>query len=94
MNGMGDGIMRKNQINATLTLNEIKRNKKISKVRYKIEQYFGITEKYHGAGKARFTSLLKVGWDHLCGAMAFNIKRVVLGTRKQGVAVTFNNIRE
>jgi len=41
----GDGIMRKKQINASLTENEIKRNKKISKVRYKIEQYFGITEK-------------------------------------------------
>jgi len=88
MNGMGDGIMRKNQINATLTENEIKRNKKISKVRYKIEQYFGISEKYHGAGKARFTSLFKEGWDHLCGAMAFNIKRVVLGIRKQEAAVT------
>ncbi|SEM83103.1 hypothetical protein SAMN04489760_1574 [Syntrophus gentianae] len=61
MNGMGDGIMRKNQINSTLTENEIKRNKKISKVRYKIEQYFGITEKNHGAGKARFTSLFKEG---------------------------------
>jgi IS5 family transposase len=31
MNGMGDGIMRKNQINATLTESEIKRNKKSPK---------------------------------------------------------------
>ncbi len=83
MNGLGDGIMRKNQINASLTENEIKWNKKISKVRYKIEQYFGITGKYHGAGKARFTSLFKEGWDQLCGAMAFNIKRVVLSIKKR-----------
>lgn len=88
MNGIGDGIMRKDQINARLTENEIKRNKKISKVRYKIEQYFGITEKYHGAGKARFTSLVKEGWDHLCGAVAFNIKRVILGIRKQEATAT------
>ena len=87
MNGLHDGIMRKNQINAELTEKEIKRNKEISKVRYKIEQYFGITAKYHGAGKARFTSLIKEGWDHLCGAMAFNIKRVVHGIRKQGAKV-------
>ena len=85
MNGIGDGIMRKNQINAALTEYEIHRNKMISKVRYKIEQYFGITEKYQGAGKARFTTQLKEGWDHLCGVMAFNIKRVTLTKKKQEI---------
>ena len=40
------------QINVALTEKEIQRNKEISKVRYKIEQYFGITHKYQGAGKA------------------------------------------
>ncbi len=87
MNGMGDGIMSKNQINAFLTETEIERNKRISKVRYKIEQYFGITHKYHGAGKARFTTIVRENWDHLCGAMAFNIKRVVLNLRKQEMIV-------
>jgi transposase, IS5 family len=83
MNGMSDGIMRKNQIHAALTEAEFQRNKEISKVRYKIEQYFGITQKYHRAGKARFTTIMKEHWDHLCGAMAFNIKRVVLNMSKQ-----------
>jgi len=83
MNGIDDGIMRKNQINAALTEKEIQRNNEISKFRYKIEQYFGITHKYHGAGKARFTTIIKENWDHLCGAMAFNIKRVVLNLRKR-----------
>ena len=87
MNGIGDGIMRKNQINAALTEKEIQRNKEISKVRYKIEQYFGITHKYHGAGKARFTTIIKENWDHLCGAMAFNIKRVILKLRKREIIV-------
>ena len=82
--------MRKNQINATLTEAEIQRNKRISKVRYKIEQYFGITHKYHGAGKTRFTTIVKENWDHLCGAMAFNIKCVTLTLRKQRmIAVTW-----
>ena len=87
INGIGDGIMRKNQINASLTEAEIQRNKEISKVRYKIEQYFGITHKYHGAGKARFTTMVKENWDHLCGAMAFNIKRVFLNLRKREMMV-------
>jgi IS5 family transposase len=83
MNGIGDGIMRKNQINASLTETEVRRNKSISKIRYKIEQYFGITHRYHRAGRARFTSLVREGWDRLCGAMAFNIKRVILHLRKE-----------
>lgn len=83
MNGISDGIMRKNQINAALTEHEITRNRMISKVRYRIEQYFGITGKYHGAGTARFTTIMKENWDHLSGAMAFNIKRAVLAKRKQ-----------
>jgi IS5 family transposase len=35
MNGIDDGIMRKSQINASLTEMEIERNKVISRVRYK-----------------------------------------------------------
>jgi hypothetical protein len=32
---------------------------------------------------ARFTTIIKENWDHLCGAMAFNIKRVAISMRKQ-----------
>lgn len=85
INGIADGIMRKNQINASLAEEEIQRNKRISKVRYKIEQYFGITSRYHGAGRARFTTIMKESWDHLSGAIAFNIKRAVLAKRKQAL---------
>jgi len=56
MNCIGDGIMRKNQLNAALTETEIRRNKNISKARYKIEQYFGITHKYHGIVDGRYPS--------------------------------------
>lgn len=41
MNGMGDGIMRKNQINAVLTEAEIQRNKEISKLRCNIVSTLG-----------------------------------------------------
>lgn len=88
MNDIGDGIMRKDLVNAKLTDFEIRRNKMISKVRYKIEQYFGLTALYYGAGKARFTTLVKEGWDYMLGAMAFNIKRTLLNKPKVQIAVT------
>ena len=50
-----------------------------------LDPYFGLTEKYQGAGHARFPTLMKEGWDHLCGAMAFNIKRVALAMKKRQV---------
>lgn len=63
LNGMTDGIMRKGQANAFLTKLEIERNKGISRVRYVIEQFLGLTAKYRGAGKTRFTTLPKEGWN-------------------------------
>lgn len=83
LNEMADGIMRKGQVNVSLMKFEIERNKGISKIRYVIEQYFGLTEMYQGAGKARFTTLVKEGWNRLCQVMAFNIKRVILSQRRR-----------
>ncbi len=48
---------------------------------------WGIIHKHHGAGKARFTTIIKENWDHLCGAMAFNINRVVLKLRKREMMI-------
>jgi IS5 family transposase len=75
--------MRKEQKNAQLTELEHERNKKIWKVRYKIEQYFGLTERHMGGGRARFTTLLKENWNRLSMVMAFNTKRVLLAQRKK-----------
>jgi len=75
INDMKDGIMRKYERNARITDLEIERNKMISKVRYKIEQYFGVKALHQGASRARFTTLAKEGWDRLCQVMAFNLKR-------------------
>ena len=75
LNGIKDGIMRKDLINAKLTEVEIKRNKKISKKRYIVEQYFGMSHLHDGAYRARFTTILKNLWDTMCRQMAFNIRR-------------------
>ncbi len=83
INDMADGIMRKDERNAKLTELEIERNKMISTVRYKIEQYFGVTALHQGASRARFTTLAREGWDRICQVIAFNIKRSYLSGLRQ-----------
>jgi len=75
MNGIKDGIMRKDTTTAKLTELEIERNKRISKKRYIVEQYFGLSHLHDGAYRARFTTILKNIWDTMCRQMAFNIFR-------------------
>ncbi len=75
LNEIEDGIMRKDVKNAKLTELELKRNKKISKKRYIVEQYFGMSHLHDGAYRARFTTILKNIWDTMCRQMAFNIRR-------------------
>ena len=75
MNGIKDGIMRKDTTTAKLTEIEIERNRKISKKRYIVEQYFGLSHLYDGAYRARFTTILKNIWDTMCRQMAFNMFR-------------------
>ena len=58
-NKIADGIMRKDSTTAKLTELEIARNKKISKVHYIVEQYFGISHLEDSAQRARFTQLVK-----------------------------------
>ena len=59
LNKIKDGIMRKDEINAKLTEYEIERNKKISKVRYIVEQYFGLSHLHDRGQRARFTTIAK-----------------------------------
>ena len=48
---------------AKLTEFEIGRNKKISKIRYIVEQYFGISHMYDNAKQARFPDIVKNKFD-------------------------------
>ena len=75
LNEIEDGIMRKDTATAKLTEIEIERNKKISKKRYIVEQYFGLSHLYDGAYRARFTTIIKNTWDAMCRQMAFNLFR-------------------
>jgi transposase, IS5 family len=55
--------MRKDSTTAKLTAHEINRNKKISKVRYIVEQYFELSHLHDGAKRARFTDIAKNKFD-------------------------------
>ena len=75
LNNIADGIMRKNSTTAKLTEYEIERNKSISKVRYIVEQYFGISHLHDEAKKARFTTTAKNKFDVWCRQAAYNIRK-------------------
>jgi IS5 family transposase len=75
MNRIEDGIMRKATTGTELTEYETERNKAISKIRYIVEQYFGLSHLYNKAYRARFPKLIKNALDALVRQMAFNLFR-------------------
>lgn len=75
LNDIEDGIMRKDTKSAKITEIEIKRNRQISKKRYIVEQYFGLSHLHMGAHRARFTTIIKNTWDAMVRQMAFNMFR-------------------
>lgn len=75
INNIEDGIMRKATRGAELTQYEKERNKAISKVRYIVEQYFGISHLHNNAFRARFTRLIKNAIDVKFRQLAFNLLR-------------------
>jgi IS5 family transposase len=75
MNKIADGIMRKDTTTAKLTDYEKERNKKISKKRYIVEQYFGLSHLHNNAFRARFPRLIKNAIDAMFRQMAFNLLR-------------------
>mgnify|MGYP002350869657 FL=1 len=75
MNNIADGIMTKASRGTELTPFEKERNKAISKIRYKVEQYFGLSHLHNNAFRARFTRLIKNAIDALFRQMAFNLLR-------------------
>ena len=75
LNSIEDGIMRKATTGTELTEYEKERNKAISKVRYIVEQYFGLGHLYNKAYRARFPQLFTNALDALFRQMAFNLFR-------------------
>ena len=82
LNGIEDGIMRKNTRSTKLTDYEKERNKEISKKRYIVEQFFGISHLHTNAFRARFTRLIRNSIDGFFRQMSFNLFRGgrILGT--------------
>jgi IS5 family transposase len=87
LNEIEDGVMCKDTTTAKITQKEIKRNRKIAKKRYIVEQYFGLSHLQPGAYRAGFTAMIKNIWDAMCrqtcpvkceayfAGMAFNLFR-------------------
>lgn len=75
LNSIADGIMRKATRGTALTPYEKERNKTISKVRYIVEQYFGISHLHHQAQRARFTKMIINTIDIKLRQLAFNLLR-------------------
>jgi len=73
LNKIADGIMTKAIRGTELTTFEKDRNKAISKVRYIVEQYFGISHLHNNASRARFTRMIKNAIDAMFRQMAFNL---------------------
>lgn len=82
LNSIKDGIMRKNTTTAKLTDYEKKRNRKISKTRYIVEQYFGISHLQDSASRARFPKMIKNKIDCWLRQAAYNLRK---GLRKMEV---------
>jgi IS5 family transposase len=75
LNKIADGIMRKAVKGTKLTEHEKERNTVISKIRYIVEQYFGLSHLHNNASRARFTRLIKNAIDALFRQIAFNVLR-------------------
>jgi IS5 family transposase len=75
LNKIKDGIMRKDSKTAKLTETEIERNKAISKLRYIVEQYFGISHLHDDGERARFPKILKNTIDIMFRQFAFNLQK-------------------
>jgi IS5 family transposase len=67
--------MRKDTATAKLTQYEIQRNQRISKKRYIVEQYFGLSHLQDKAKRARFTTIIKNTIDAMFRQFAFNLKK-------------------
>jgi transposase, IS5 family len=67
--------MRKDSTTAKITCMEIERNKKISKSRYIVEQYFGISHLKDNAKRARFPKMKTNKLDCWFRQAAYNIAK-------------------
>lgn len=75
---LNDKIMRKAVKGKALTEEDIKWNREISKVRYKVEQVIGILKKHLGFIRMRYLGTVKGEMEFYLKATALNLKKAVL----------------
>ena len=68
-------IMHKANKNKALSVHQIKFNKLISKVRYKVERTFGSIKRWFSGGVARYVGIDNMHSQHLLEAIAYNLYR-------------------
>ena len=76
--GFQDGIMRKNIKNKEITEGEKAKNKEISKVRYRVEQSFGLLKKHFGYERMRYVGSDKCNLENTLKMLSFNILSVFI----------------
>ena len=87
--GFKDGIMRKKVKNRELTEEEKVKNKKISKVRYRVEQSFGLLKQHFGYDRMRYIGLAKCDLENTLKMLSLNIKKGIYS-----IAREFQNINK
>ena len=73
--GLKDGIMHKSARNKPLTAHQKKKNKRISKIRYIVEQTFGIMKNRFGFSRASYFGVDKVHAQALRKMMCLNLMK-------------------
>lgn len=70
-----NGVLERAYRNTPLTNEQKKRNKLLSRTRYIVERFFGVTKLHYGMGKARYLGLRRNKMRVLLICLAHNIKR-------------------
>ena len=81
--GFQDGIMRKKVKNRELTEEEKAKNKEISKVRYRVEQSFGLLKQHFGYDRMRYIGLEKCDLENTLKMLSLNIKKGVYSIARE-----------
>jgi IS5 family transposase len=80
--GFKDGLMRKKVKNKDITEEEKFKNKEISKIRYKVEQSFGLLKKHFGYERMRYIGQEKCDLENTLKMLSFNIKKGIYSIAK------------
>jgi IS5 family transposase len=76
-NHLADGILQKARRGRPLCQKAIKRNRRLSFLRYVVEQAFGTFKRRYGFERARYLGLAKTELELYLIGMAFNLKKAV-----------------